>query len=122
YYVIFPSVFDTTFYTLSLKRCILPEAVFGISLINSIILGYLYGARFAFTYAFNSASNSSDGATPSFKTIHAFGRSRFSSVLTPTTATSRTASCLSRVASTSTGDTQIPPTFNMSSERPEYQK
>src|SRR5262249_46507196 len=39
----------------------------------------------------------------------------------PTTAASSTASWRISVPSTSTGETQMPPTFSMSSERPQYQ-
>ncbi len=41
YYVNFTSASKTIDYCLNLKRCIFPEAVFGISSINSMILGYL---------------------------------------------------------------------------------
>ena len=40
----------------------------------------------------------------------------------PTTAASSTAAWRTSVASTSTGETQMPPTFSMSSARPQNQK
>ena len=53
------------------------------------------------------------------KTTKAFGFTRRSSSSHATTAASRTAGCVMIAASTSAGETQIPPTLSMSSLRPQ---
>src|SRR3989441_6170733 len=106
----------------SLKRWILPVAVLGSSPTNSIHRGYLYGAILSLTNAFSSSPSAAEAAAASLRTTNAWGLMRRSLSSLPTTAASSTAGCLIRGASTSTGDTQMPPTFSMSSERPAYQK
>src|SRR5438552_1064070 len=106
----------------SLKRWIFPVAVFGSSATNSIHRGYLYGAILSFTKLFSSASSADEPDCPSLSTTKALGFTSLSVSSHPTTAASSTAGCPTRVFSTSTGDTQMPPTLSMSSARPQYQK
>src|SRR5206468_2734910 len=81
-----------------------------------------YGAILSLTNPFISSASAGDADDGSFRTTNACGLTRRSLSSRPTTATSRTAACLISVASTSIGETQMPPTFSMSSARPAYQK
>ncbi len=76
----------------------------------------------SFTKALSSASSAGEPRCPSFSTTKAFGLISSSVSACPTTAVSSTAGWPIRVFSTSIGETQMPPTFSMSSPRPQYQK
>ena len=58
---------------------------------------------------------------PHSATTNALGLMSFCSSVAPITAHSRTASCSTRQFSISVGDTKMPPTFSISSVRPQYQ-
>src|SRR5881396_1834305 len=106
----------------SLKRWILPVAVFGSSFTNTIQRGYLYAASRCFTEACNSSANAGDATWPAASTTNASGLTSSSASAAPTTPASTTAGCSARALSTSAGDTHMPPALIMSSERPAYQK
>src|SRR5579884_238405 len=103
----------------SLKRWILPVAVFGRSFRNSIQRGYLYGASLDFTCSCSARMSASLAFSGFFRTTKAFGLMSFCSSCQPTTAASSTSGCDDKAASTSNGETYIPETFNMSSARPQ---
>src|SRR5262245_39550064 len=104
----------------SLKRWILPVAVLGSSATNSIQRGYLKGARRSFTCCLSASASASLGSTPGRVTTKAFGLIKVCSSSAPITAASSTSGWVTRAASTSNGETYIPLTFSMSSERPPY--
>src|SRR6185503_16426596 len=103
----------------SLKRWILPVAVFGRSVTNSIQRGYLNGASSALTWSCSAEASAGPAAWPGLSTTKAFGLISSLASAQPTTAASRAASCVASAGSTSNGDTYTPPTLSMSSVRPQ---
>ena len=77
----------------NLKRWILPVAVFGSSLRNSIQRGYLNGASFALTCSCSARTSASLALSGDLSTTKAFGLISFCSSFQPTTAASSTSGC-----------------------------
>src|SRR5690348_7620920 len=103
----------------TLKRWSFPVAVFGRSSTKTTERGALKCASPSRHHAIRAASSA---GFPSWTTTTATGLSRPFASGRPTTATSRTDSCSRSRASTSPGDTQMPPAFNMSPLRPRQEK
>src|SRR4051812_19695529 len=101
-------------------RWIFPVAVFGRSEVKWTRRGNLYGARWLLQCAINSAASPSDGATPSRRTTQASGLTRPLASGMPATAASTTNGWATSWDSISIGEHHIPPTFIMSSLRPQW--
>src|SRR5699024_1314892 len=91
--------------SLKVTRRVLPEIVFGSSSINSIFLGYLYGAvSFLLNFCkvvINGRSSSSE--TGSYKTTYALTNCPRTGSGLATTAQSLTSGCFNNTSSTSNG-------------------
>src|SRR5438045_4185034 len=102
----------------NLNRWIFPVAVFGKDSTTSIQRGYFHGPIFCLTCSFNASCRPSV-LVSARSTTKAFGFNNPSGSASGTTAASKTAGWVISALSTSNGDTQMPDTLNMSSERPQ---
>src|SRR5258707_894361 len=89
----------------SLKRWILPVAVFGSSATYTKVRGYLYGAKRSLTWCRSISVSTTLPVMPGLTTMKAAGLMRPSASGTPTTAASSTDTCDSSAPSTSKGAT-----------------
>src|SRR6185369_4517948 len=95
----------------SLKRWILPVAVRGSASRASIQRGNFHGPALSFTWCLSVSSSPSSALKPLRSTMKAFGLMSPSASSLPMTAASSTASCDTRAASTSKGETHMPETL-----------